>query len=103
MAVEPANIMAYTSTFGLSGTAFFDIVTLDHTTFSPTSWFTTFWPTTINDNATGYHYTIFPKPTGARLWTPHRSSPTLDQSTAYANVPTRAECTADYLYCSTCS
>lgn len=54
MAVEPVDVVAYTLAIELPSTASFDSVTLDHTTSSPTSQFTTSWPTTITDNATDY-------------------------------------------------
>ena len=85
MAVEPVDVVAYTLTIELPATASFDCVTLDHTTSSLTSQFTTSWPTTITDNATDYHSTIFPKPTGACFlhptylhlhWTNRQSTPT---------------------------
>ena len=64
MAVEPADIMAYTSIFELPSITTYASDTLDYTTDSCTSELTTSRPTTtINDNATDASYHIFSRPT----------------------------------------
>jgi hypothetical protein len=79
--------MAYASAFELPDITTYNSDTLDYTTGSVTSELTASWPTTtINDNAISHS----PWPTGTRLCTAYRSSPTLDQSTAYANFSTSA-------------
>ena len=98
MAVEPVDVVAYTLTIELPATASFDCVTLDRTTSSLTSQFTTSWPTTITDNATDYHSTIFPKPTGACFvhptylhlhWTNRQSTPTFPPQPPTPSRPSR--------------